>query len=1020
MPANYRRILVVAFALLSIGFALTAGARQRQVAFLTRGIAEPWHPASPELFPDRLGLNVALEQYSAEALEENLLRINRTGVHFVKQSFYYAADFDWDAAEFMLWRIVSNGLEPVVLLDGNPDDSFAPPDPDEYARFAAEFAQRFGDSVYAYIIWDEPNLAAHWGNQKANPDDYAALLTAAAGAIRAADPDALIVAAPLAPTVETDSINLADPLFLQGLYDAGADFDVVAAKPYGFDSGPDDRRVALDVLNSSRAILLRDVMVRNGDDDAPLWFGNWGWNSHAASIWGEATVEEQVAWTAAFVERARSEWPWVGLMFLETWEPDADADDPIQGFAVKESPLENELLAIVERWRDLPAKAALPGYHAAEPDGKGQAYSGDWRFSAEFGADVSRKIDDEPRDSMTITFFGTGIAAHVRRSDQRARFYATVDGQPANALPQDDIGATLVLDSPDPLQDYIAIEPIATGLPLGTHTLALTAERGWDQWALKGFSVTNLPPVAERDGWQTALAVLSFSALVGATALFRPNDWGPSGRRLRDRYLALQDSTQIAMIASLTSLVTLTGWFSYGPLAAGVYRRLGDWQQLALTGAAAAVFYVTPTFVVYLAALAILFLLLTWRPAWGLVLICAVLPFHVRPKPMLGLIFSPLEVITLLTFLAWLTASVGQQLRHYRAHGSITPFRWRWVSADWAVAALFTVATLSLLTTERIDVAANEWRSIILEATIFYTLLRLIPLSSKMRWHLIDGFLLGGVCVALFGLGEYLFGFDRIIAEGSLPRLRSIYGSPNNVALLLGRMLPLPLALILLGDATLGPRRRWYLAALVPLGLAFLFTFSKGGLLIGFPSALLLLLIFWLRQAGKNVLVWTAGALIVGVVGFLLLLQIPAIAPRLDPRGDTTFLRVNLWLASLQMLRDHLWTGVGLDNFLYSYRSRYIYAAAWADPNLSHPHNWLLDFGTRLGIFGLGIGVWLMWLFGRNAFERANSPLTVGILAAFAHLFMHGLVDHSFFLADLAFSFYLLLYLATQTEFMCN
>ena len=39
---------------------------------------------------------------------------------------------------------------------------------------------------------------------------------------------------------------------------------------------------------------------------------------------------------------------------------------------------------------------------------------------------------------------------------------------------------------------------------------------------------------------------------------------------------------------------------------------------------------------------------------------------------------------------------------------------------------------------------------------------------------------------------------------------------------------------------------------------------------------------------------------------------------------------------------------VGLDNFLYAYRGRYILDAAWQEPNLNHPHNIVLDFATRL------------------------------------------------------------------------
>ncbi len=106
-------------------------------------------------------------------------------------------------------------LVPLVVLDGSPawaraeqdrapvDNPLAPPaDPDDMARFAAAFATRYGDKVRYYQVWDEPNIAPHWGNHWIEPVAYAQLLKAVAPAIRAADPDAVIATAALAPTTD--------------------------------------------------------------------------------------------------------------------------------------------------------------------------------------------------------------------------------------------------------------------------------------------------------------------------------------------------------------------------------------------------------------------------------------------------------------------------------------------------------------------------------------------------------------------------------------------------------------------------------------------------------------------------------------------------------------------------------------------------------------------------------------------------------------------------------------------------
>jgi O-antigen ligase len=132
-------------------------------------------------------------------------------------------------------------------------------------------------------------------------------------------------------------------------------------------------------------------------------------------------------------------------------------------------------------------------------------------------------------------------------------------------------------------------------------------------------------------------------------------------------------------------------------------------------------------------------------------------------------------------------------------------------------------------------------------------------------------------------------------------------------------------------------------------------------------------------------------------------------------RGTTGVFRLNLWRASLNMIADHPWLGVGLDNFLYAYRGRYILDAAWQEPNLNHPHNIILDFATRLGLLGLITGGWMITWLGRLLWQARKrlapiwQPVAIGFTAALVDMLVHGLVDHSFFLVDLAFAFYLML-----------
>ena len=339
---------LIPFSFFSLGLALLliSGCLKTRHAFDSRGVPqslpEPMVGAGPQF-----GLNVHLSQYDDAELEENLSQINDLGIQTIKQPFYFQEPFDWQESDRLITAVSQHNLQLVPLLDGNPDDQFAPPASiAAYANWVGAFANRYQDVISAYIIWDEPNLTSHWGNQPVNPVAYGALLAAAAQAVRKNDATALIVAAPLAPTLETGPENLSETLFLKSLYETGGhdSFDIVAVKPYGFDSSAGDREVAENRLNFSRVILIRELMLAYEDGHKAIWAGNWGWNSlpedwHGRdSIWGASSEALQAGQTIGAWQRAQTEWPWMGLMFLENWQPQAALDDPVWGFSIASRP----------------------------------------------------------------------------------------------------------------------------------------------------------------------------------------------------------------------------------------------------------------------------------------------------------------------------------------------------------------------------------------------------------------------------------------------------------------------------------------------------------------------------------------------------------------------------------------------------------------------------------------------------------------------------------------------------------
>ncbi|MBN1954024.1 MAG: O-antigen ligase family protein [Anaerolineae bacterium] len=976
-------------------------------------------------------INAPLAQYEGDELEWALDLIAAGGFRWVRLTASWAeieavpGTYDWERWDRIVAAASRRRLGIIAVLDRAPAWAGAPPPTEPFARFAAAFVARYGDRIDHYQVWHNPNLGDGWGAAP-DPAAYAELLRAAAAAIRAGDPEARILLGSLAPTSEAGPQNLSEDRFLAALYAAGAapDFDILAIQPYGFDSGPDDRRVDAGVLNFSRAILIREAMVGQGDAGKAVWASHLGWNSlpagvdEAASIWGQVDPDTQARYTRDAIARTRQEWPWMGVLCLAHFQPDAAARmhpsstpnaEGHWGFAFVGP--DGAPRPVYDAVSDLAQSTAGHNFPGAYSPLSGIAgWEGDWEFSA-LGADASEAGDEQ----VTIPFWGTDLGLRVRRGDYRGHLYVTVDGQPANALPQDpddeEHRSYLVLTSPDRQPQVVTI-PVAEGLSPGAHVAEIGVERGWDQWALAGWSVAYHPESTAYRWGVVGLLVLGTAALAVLVFTARRIEW----RAAPAAWARLSEGSQLLITAATTALLWAAAWMTWATENGNAFRRLGDGVGITAALAAAGLFYYSPWFLLAVLAGIALFVLLVLRPDLAVALIAALAPFYTFPRPLLDKAFSMAEIVTLMAVASWGIHALANLRRRLRNGAPESEKRASFSSAilatlhpvDQAVLFLVTAACLSCFFAQFQRVAWRELRLVILEPALFYLLLRTSHLDRKSTWRVVDFFVLGGVAVALIGLVQYGLGFNVITAESGLPRLRSIYGSPNNAGLYLGRVLPLLAAIPLL--ARHRRRRMLYGLAALPVGAALLLTFSKGALLLGVPAALLTMGFL----AGGRWIWVTLGAIVTAALAAIPLLRHPRFASLLDTRSGTTFFRLKLWQATLAMIRDHPWLGVGLDNFLYQYRGRYILPAAWEEPDLSHPHNILLDHWARMGIPGVVAGAWLQIAFWRIALplrrlqDVDRRALAIGLMGSMVDLLAHGIVDHSFFLIDLAFAFFLI------------
>jgi len=1012
-------------------------------------------PDVPQAAVNPFGVNVALEQYDAAELEQALDLIEAGGFQWVRQTFPWAdieaqaGQYDWAAWDRIVTAAQEHNLDLIAVLDSSPEwarraaDRYSPPqEVADFGRFTQAFAERYREAIDYYQIWDEPNLSSHWGHTYVDPAGYARLLREGYIQVKTTDPTSCILTAGLAPNSESGPLNLNEVAFLQSLYAVGAGdyFDIVAVKPYGFDTGPDDRRVELTTLNFSRAQLVREVMVANGDADQAVWAVEFGWNALPPGwqgqplIWGQVSEEEQARYTVAAIERARDEWPWLGVLAVAHFQPNAPLDDPHWGFTLVDQ--QGQPRPVYQQLRELASAPpiAYPGRYPA--DHYTARYTGDWRLSPQ-GADIGKS-----GDSLAIPFKGTRLDLTVRRGDFWGILYVTVDGKPANRLPQDNQGRSyLVLH--DPLYRTETVT-LASDLADEVHEAELVAEGGWGQWAIVGWTVAREPNPRP---YRLAGALLAICAVVLLAAIGKQLAVTPPPRRGRPGGGGFRDtegppSPGPSLRGRGNALLPA---YSLLRQFAGRYNDLPEALQLAVTLAAALLFHFSPWPLLSLLALALLAISICLRLDIGLALVAFSIPFFLYPKHIFGLALSTVEVTTLLCFAAWLLRwildigywKLGACPEPGRRVGHRSLVIGNLGSLDFAVIFFIALSAFSLLIAENFGVAMREFRVVVFESALFYFLLRASPRPPSFPpkacpeqgrrvggeeggaghlWRIVEALILAAAIVSLIGLYQYFFTSDVITAEG-VRRIHGVYGSPNNLGLFLGRIVPILAAIALFGGSL--RRRAIYCLIGLPVVLCLYLTYSRGAWLLGLPAAFTFLGL----MRGKRAVLISLLVILVIALSLLPLIGTERLASLFNTQSGTTFLRLKLWQGSLNMIRDHPLFGVGLDNFLYQYRTRYVLPEAWEELDLSHPHNIVLDYWTRLGILGVIAIGWLLFAFFRKALrlyrqlaDRDLKALLLGLMASMVAFLAHGLIDNSYFLVDLAFVFFLTLGVVAQAE----
>ncbi|MCX6901559.1 MAG: cellulase family glycosylhydrolase [Verrucomicrobia bacterium] len=246
------------------------------------------------VLPAGVGVNI----HFTKGREADLDLIAAAGFKFIRMDFGWAGierkkgECDWLAYDELTANLEKRGLRAIYILDySNPlyeetiaitdkrtklerKDIASPQHPESvaaFARWAGAAAKHFRGRHVIWEIWNEPNIS-FW---KPKPDvaQYIALTLATCRAVRAADPQATIVA----PASSEFPWTFFESLFASGVLKY---LDAVSVHPYRSYSHPPETAAA-DYLR------LRGLIAKYapaGKRNLPVVSGEWGYATHDKGV----------------------------------------------------------------------------------------------------------------------------------------------------------------------------------------------------------------------------------------------------------------------------------------------------------------------------------------------------------------------------------------------------------------------------------------------------------------------------------------------------------------------------------------------------------------------------------------------------------------------------------------------------------------------------------------------------------------------------------------------------------------
>jgi len=365
-------------------------------------------------------------------------------------------------------------------------------------------------------------------------------------------------------------------------------------------------------------------------------------------------------------------------------------------------------------------------------------------------------------------------------------------------------------------------------------------------------------------------------------------------------------------------------------------------------------------------------------------------------------------------------------------------FEWKFDFTGFLIIGFMVISLISALTS---FVATASLQIFVIYAIFisFYFVLTNMIRNRKQFYALLVTFIISGTLVSLYGLMQYYFNLnitqawlDEDMFVGIGMRVFSTLENPNVLGTYL--LFTIPLAIGLMWS-----NKKWFTKITFAgiagvMFLTLILTFSRGCWIALFFAAGL----YVTFVKGK---IWGLALLVIPFIPLILNLIPQNIVERITSIGNledtSSNYRMNIWLASLNMIRDWWLGGIGLgtDAFMYIYPF-YAFSAVFT----MHSHNLYMQVLIESGIVGFSIfALVLVFAFKSvtNAWNKspANPAITSGkanahtdklsvmpvaIGVALAGFMVQGIFDHALYNYRMYSMFWIVIGFATICKFVAN